>query len=348
MVIDQGILDSLEAKTQLHFFKHFNDLASKRIGHLEEREKELSSRNDRLMTDIYHQRTQRTADLQDSEMIQGILKKVPKLPTFANNLMSDMMNDQISAAQLAEETQKDPPLVGIVLKTINSSYYGFQKKISDIQHAITLLGFSQLYQLISSEGVRQTMPDLPEFKELHFHCMAISQIAFTLSEAKRLAKPAQMATIGLLHDLGQIVILLLKQQNPKLAGLLDTLDRAQVGGMLLKSWSLPDVVWQSIEYQFYPEFSPPDNIPAEIKNKIAILYIAHLCYEHYQGKTEDQLPTTFLSEYKQLLKLERYSLAEIAHGIVLPGLMKKINALPAPLRKLIKAQAEDDVSVTAE
>jgi HD-like signal output (HDOD) protein len=157
-----------------------------------------------------------------------------------------------------------------------------------------------------------------------------------------------MATIGLLHDLGQIVILLLKQQNPKLAGLLDTLDRAQVGGMLLKSWSLPDVVWQSIEYQFYPEFSPPDNIPAEIQNKIAILYIAHLCYEHYQGKTEDQLPTTFLSEYKQLLKLERYSLAEIAHGIVLPGLMKKINALPAPLRKLIKAQAEDDVSVTAE
>ena len=67
-----------------------------------------------------------------------------------------------------------------------------------------------------AESVRRTMPDNPEFQELHFHSVAISQISFILSQAKHIAKPAQMATIGLLHDLGQIVILLLKQQNPKL------------------------------------------------------------------------------------------------------------------------------------
>ncbi len=340
MVIDSTILNMLEAKTQLHIFKHFNDLASKRINQLEAREKELSHKNVQLMADIYQKRTQHMTDLQDSELILEILKKIPKLPSFANTLISDMMNDQTSAAQVAEKTQKDPTLTGLVLKTINSSYYGFQKKISDIQHAITLLGFNQLYQLITSEGIRKTMPNKPEFKELHSHCVAISQISFTLSQTKHIGKPVQMATIGLLHDLGQVVIILLKRQNPKLANLIDALDRAHVGGLLLKSWSLPDAVWKSIEYQFYPEFVLPNNIPSGIRDNIAILYIAHLCYEYYQGKTEEQLSTTFLSEYKQFLKLEQYELSDIARYIVLPGLAKNINSLPATLRKLVQKQTE--------
>jgi hypothetical protein len=147
-----------------------------------------------------------------------------------------------------------------------------------------------------------------------------------------------MATIGLMHDLGQMVIFLLKERNQKLISLIDALDQAQAGGLLLKSWQLPDIVWKSVKYQRYPEFTPPHNILPEIRDNIAILYVAHLCYEHYQGKHEEQLPITFLPEYKHILNLGQYDLAGIAHQVVLPALEKKIRSLPVPLKKLVRKQ----------
>ncbi|RZB31155.1 MAG: hypothetical protein SRB2_04680 [Desulfobacteraceae bacterium Eth-SRB2] len=340
MAVNGKTLDALEAKTQLIFFKHLNNLALEQISRLEQKEKKLAHKNIKLMKDIYRERTKCITDIQHSEMIQNILKKVPKLPVFATTLANDLMGDRISSKEVSEQITKDPSLVGIVLKTINSAYYGFQKKISDIHHASVLLGFNQLYQLVLAEGVRRIMPDIPSFQEEHSHCVAMSHISFALSQKTRIGKPVQLATIGLMHNLGQIVILLLKKQNPKLAMFIDSLDRAQIGGLLLKSWNLPDVVWKSIEFQFFPEFSPPNNIPEEIRDNVTVLYISHLCYEIYQGKSEKELPITFLDEYKQLLSLEKYSVVDIAYRHVLPSLGKKINSLPLPLRQLIGKQTK--------
>ena len=340
MAVNRKTLDALEEKIQLFFFKHLNNLAIERIGQLEERNKELSNKNIKLIKDIYRERTKGITDLQHSEMVQNILKKVPKLPVFVTTLANDLIGGRISSMEVAEQIKRDPSLVGIILKTINSVYYGFQKKISDIHHATVLLGFNELYQLVIAEGVRQTMPDIPSFQELHSHCVAISQISFVLSQETRVGKPVQMATIGLMHDIGQIVILLLKKQNPKLAMFIDSLDRSQMGGLLLKSWNLPNVIWKSIEFQSFPEFAHPTNIPAEILDNTAVLYLSHLCYDIYQNKLEHELHTTFLDEYKQLLNLEKYSVVDIAYGHVLPSLSKKINSLPMSLRKLIVEQTK--------
>ncbi|MGD2028804.1 MAG: HDOD domain-containing protein [Desulfobacterales bacterium] len=338
MAVNQKTLDALEAKTQLFFFKHLNNFLIEEINRLGAREKKLSDKNVRLMRDIYRERTKCIDDVQQSELIQNILNKVPKLPAFATTLANDLMGDLITTKEVSEHITKDPSLVGIVLKTINSAYYGFQKKISDIHHATVLLGFNQLYQLILAEGVRRTMPDITSFHELHSHCVAMSHISFALSQETGIGKPIQLATIGLMHNLGQIVILLLKKQNPKLLMYIDSLDQAQIGGLLLKSWNLPDVVWKSIEFQFFPEFSSPNNIPGEIRNNVTVLYISNLCYEIYQGKSEKELPTTFLDEYKQLLNLKNYSLIDIANRHVFPSLKKNLKSLPLPIRQLLEKQ----------
>ena len=338
MAIDPRTLNTLEPNLQIHFLNIFQNVASERIGRLENTKNIIQRKNAQLVMDIYHARTQHMVDPAKSELVQEICRKIPKLPSYASSLVSDIMSDQTSAAQIAEGAMKDLALVGLVLKTINSSYYGFQNKVSDIQHAVTLLGFNKLYQLITAEGISRIMPKTPEYKKLYFHCVAISEIAYTLSQTKRVGKPVQLATIGLMHDLGQMVILLLKKRNPKLLSLIDALDPAQAGGFLLKSWNLPDIVWKSVKYQRYAEFAAPSKILPEVRDNIAILYIAHLCYEHYQGKEEEQLPTTFLGEYKHLLNLEKFDLAGIAHEVVLPVLEKKINSLPVPLKELVWKQ----------
>ncbi len=108
----------------------------------------------------------------------------------------------------------------------------------------------------------------------------------------------------------------------------------------MKSWNLPDVIWKSIEFQFFPEFVHPTNIPTEILDNTTVLYFAHLCYDIYRNKLEHELHTTFLDEYKQLLNLEKYSVVDIAYRLVLPSLNKKINSLPMSLKQLIAKQTK--------
>ena len=340
MAVNEKTFDAFEEKTQLFFFKRLNAFAIGRICQLEAREKKLTDKNIKLIKDIYRERTKGITDSQNSEMLQNILKKIPKLPVFVTTLANNLLCGRISSGEVAEQIKRDPSLVGIVLKTINSAHYGFQKKISDINHAIVLFGFNELYQLVIAESVRLTMPNIPSFQELHSHCVNISHISFALSQETRVGKPVELSTIGLMHDLGQIVILLLKKQNPKLAMFIDSLDQSQIGGLLLKSWNLPDVIWKSIEFQFFPEFAYPANIPTEILDNTTILYLSHLCYDIYQNKSEHELHTTFLDEYKQLLNLEKYSIVDIAYKLVLPNLNKKINSLPISLRQLMAEQTK--------
>jgi len=336
IAIDKATVDALEEKTQLVLFKRLNVLASLHIGDLDRREKGLAAKNRQLMETLFSAHTKERIDYNRSEMIQGIINKVPKLPAFASTLTHKLLVDGTSLKEVSESIQADPSLVGLVLKTLNSSYYGFYQKISDIHRAVVLFGLNGLYQLVVGEGVRRSMPDTPYFQNLHSHSVAISNIAFALSQKAQFTDPAQVATVGLLHDLGQIVIKLLKERNPGLDMLIDSLDRAQIGALLLKKWNLPEVVWRSVEFQFYPEFSPPTNVPMDIRTTVAVVYLSHLCYEFLQGHSEPDLPTVFVDDYLSLLRWQRLSVADITQQYVLPVLSKRKNSLPVFFREFFE------------
>ena len=340
MAFDRNTIHSLDDRTQLFFYKRLFSLSVERVRHLEKTQKALANNNKRLMDDIFSERVQVKADFRTSEMIQNIIKKIPRLPVFASDLTYKLLGTRASASDVAQDVKNDPSLVGIVLKTVNSAYYSFQKKVSDIQHAIVLLGFNEVYNMIIAEGVRGTMPNTLSFRELHAHSVAISNIAYSISNHVKTGKPSELATVGLLHDVGQIVIELLKERNPKIAIFIASLDRSQMGSLLLETWNLPEVLWRTVEFLPYPEFSSPDNIPEEFRNNVIILYLAHLCYDLFLGRPENELPTSFLDENKRLVGLEDYSLYEIAQKCALSGLLRKITSLPVPLRNLIKEHIE--------
>jgi HD-like signal output (HDOD) protein/CRP-like cAMP-binding protein len=333
MALDKDAIDSLNDKTQLSVYKRLAHLSAERIRLLKKNENNLLSKNIQLKEDIFNYRSPLKTDFHQSEMIKGIIKKVPRLPAFATTLSS-----QLPTRELVDQIKRDPALVAIVLKTINSAFYSLQKKISDIHHAVVLLGFEQIYQIVIAEGIRRTMPNTPKFKALHLHSEIISHIAFMLSIESRHGHPAEMASLGLLHEIGQIVIQLLKDQNPRLAKLVEALDQAQLGSLLLKEWNLPDVLWHSVEFQSYPEFSSPHHIPDELRHNVTLLHLSHLCYDLFNDKKEQNFSTTFLDEYIELTSWQGLTLDEIAKERLLPAMAKKINTYPLPLRQLIEKQ----------
>ncbi|MBN2126019.1 MAG: HDOD domain-containing protein [Deltaproteobacteria bacterium] len=337
MVIDEATLSALEDRTQLFFYRRLNDLAYDRISRLEADRNDLSDRNRQLMEGMFASRSGAGSDYETSDLIKGIIKKVPKLPVFASSLAVKLLEDRISAKEVADLVKEDPALVAMVLKVVNSPYYGFQSQVTDIHHAVVLLGFNALQQLVVGEGIRRTLPDTPAYRDLHFHSMALSSIAFGLCSASKIGKPAQIATIGLLHDLGRGVIHLLREQNPNLSILINRLESTAIGSLLLKAWNLPEIVWRTVEFQDYPEFAPPSRLPPEIRIPVTFLFIAHVCLDELRQEGSNTRQTSYLDEYLDLLGWKGHLPAGIVRKALLPSLKKKMDALPSYLRELLEA-----------
>jgi len=179
-----------------------------------------------------------------------------------------------------------------------------------------------------------TMPQLHQFMELYAHSTAISRIVLAIALETRFGNPAQLRTIGLLHDVGQSVVLLLKKQNARLATLIDSLDSARLGGLLLSRWKLPPAICDTVRFQSYPDFSTPENIPQDLRQNVAALYLAHLCYDNLTGKKNPN--PVFLPAYQALLNLSEAPLDELVEKRIVPRLKKEIQIFPAFFRKILE------------
>jgi HD-like signal output (HDOD) protein/CRP-like cAMP-binding protein len=276
---------------------------------------------------------------EESEIILSILRNVPRLPMYVNTLLNMLVDGTASSREVASLAGQDPSLVGEILKTVNSAYYGLRSKVADFHHAVVLLGFNQVYQLVVANGLVKTMPNTPEFRALYDHCVIISHLAFAIAQHFDRRSAPLMSTVALLHDIGESVVMLLKKQNPKWAILINVLDPAKLGAMLLKEWNIPADLYRVIEYQNYPRFLPPAEIPLERKENLAILHIAHLCYEYIQGNPATSERHPFINHYLRMVNLANRSIGDIIDKYLIPSLTTKEHVLAQHVRDfLTKAQ----------
>jgi len=335
LVIEQSALNSLDSNIQLYFYKRQHSFDVDLIDWLTQKERELRIQAEQYRAYLYLFNTSADRNYEKSELIQGVIKKIPRLPVHTSSLVGHLFDDRISSKDVTDMVQKDPSLAANILKTINSSYYGFDKKISDINHAIVLLGFNQLHHLIVEDGVRRVMPDSSNLTEILSHSICISRLAFALSLASQIGKPTEISTIGLLHDLGESLKFLIKKRNPKIEILADYLESAHMSALLLKQWHLPERVWKTIRYQNYPNFASPAEVPESLQTNISLLHLAHVCYSFLKGQVEATTIAPFLDDYIKFLKLGDLSLQQVVQKIVLPILTKNLESSPSVLRELI-------------
>lgn len=344
MVLDSLDMQKLKPGTQICIYKNINKAFSERMDHFIFQQAKLADQNNSFKVKIKKFLHSNKSSYAQSEIIQDILKNIPRLPMYTNKLFTLLHDEKAQIKEIVDQAKLDPSLVGAILKTINSAFYSVKNKISDVQHAIMLLGFNQVYQLVLDNGIKSTMPNTPQFQELQCHSVITSTIAFEIAKLSEASNAVIMSTIGLLHDIGKSVILLLKLQHQKLNLLIDSLDPAAIGSLLLKEWNVPDIVCKSLEYQSFPEFFPPSEIPAEYTNNVAILYVAHLCYEYMNGEKEKELPTAFLEEYFRVLKFTEGSLSELIKKQIIPALHKKIKTYPDDVRLFIMKNKDSIMS----
>jgi len=336
--LDPVAVDTLGVETRTAILKKLHDTVLSRMDLLG-KQNEATQFQGAALSNYIKKSRKHLEEYEKSEIIVNILKSIPRLPLHIAQLIELLAGQRASAKEVAAIAKQDPSLVVDILKTINSPRYALQTEITDVSYAITYMGFNEVYQIALTRGLMKSIPNSDEFRHVYRHSVFLSHIAFELCQSYDRNRAALLSTIGLLHDIGQTVLLLLRRQNPKWSLFIGMLDPSRLGAMLLEQWNIPKPVCQTIEYQAWPAFCPPAQVPSDQKENIALLYIAHAVYDHLDNRPGDVLDHPFLNDYLRLTGFVSFGIDEISRDFVLPGLRARLQRLPDFVRKRISVSA---------
>ena len=222
---------------------------------------------------------------QDVNFIQRLNKSkivLPEIPSVVFELNEVIANPMSSADHIAQVVNRSPSLTALLLKIVNSSFYGFPSKIDKISHAVTLIGTREISGLALGISILSIFKDIPrEMIDMHSflkHSLACGILSRILAAQKNFGQTEQLFVSGLLHDLGRLILYLYftdesrnilsrSRNNQTLLYAEETnylgCDHAQVGKQLMEQWKLPLILENSVLYHHNPsEAQQP--IPATI------------------------------------------------------------------------------------
>lgn len=202
----------------------------------------------------------------DRAVFQQTLEKkladLPPLPAVVTRIMETVNNPETSATDLNRLISMDQGLASKVLRIVNSAYYGFPKRISTITHAVVILGFNTVRNLVlgvSAFGLlsHKSMPYGLNRAKFWEHSIAAA-VAGSVIAKKRLPKqrnaPEEAFIGGLLHDIGTLFLdsyfpvqyavamaFAAREQKSALEaeGLVLGIDHVSVGRRIAEYWNFP-------------------------------------------------------------------------------------------------------------
>jgi HDOD domain len=121
MEIGCHIFRNLPEKLQNTMYMHLNKGLPNSIALLLIDTAHISTQHKKLVEYIDKTEIQKSSII-SSPFVNDILSKIPKLPSYTNDILAKLANDDVSTQEIVSLIQSDPSLVGIILKTVNSSY----------------------------------------------------------------------------------------------------------------------------------------------------------------------------------------------------------------------------------
>ncbi|HHN45837.1 MAG TPA: HDOD domain-containing protein, partial [Planctomycetes bacterium] len=102
-----------------------------------------------ITTDSAAVKIERTRNPELEKLVEGI-DTLPTLPSIVARVNELVQDPATSASDLNDVISRDLALSGRLLKLVNSSMYGFPRKISSVTHAVVILGFNTVRNVVLS------------------------------------------------------------------------------------------------------------------------------------------------------------------------------------------------------
>ncbi|MGD2187252.1 MAG: HDOD domain-containing protein [Desulfobacterales bacterium] len=214
----------------------------------------------------------------NGNFLQALKKEkitLPEIPSIVFELNEVIANPLSSAEDIAQVVHRSPSLTALLLKIVNSPFYGFPSKIDKISLAVTLIGTREISGLALGISVISLFKNIPkEILNMYSfltHSLACGIISRILAAHKGLPQTEQLFVSGLLHDLGRLILysyfpeesldilgraqsedtLLYLQENDSLG-----CNHTHIVKELLQKWKLPMVLENNVFFHHEPCEAP--------------------------------------------------------------------------------------------
>ena len=210
------------------------------------------------------------------------------LPQSAIRLLELSRDLDCGPADYAEPIEADPGLMGQVLKYVNSSYFGFSRKISSIKVGISLVGVRTIKNFALWNAVFSLVPNPRcgpfDLKSIWQDSLRRALFARAVAKLCGLKTMEDIFTAALLQDMAvpllakefpQVYIKLLEARNQGQCRLSSLESKTfgwthgQAAGMLARQWNFPEEF--AILIEGHSDGAPESNKTGELGRQIVAL-----------------------------------------------------------------------------
>jgi HD-like signal output (HDOD) protein len=203
--------------------------------------------------------------------IQKIDAKLPEAPTIISELNDVIADPFATSNDVAQVVNKSPSLAALLLKIVNSAYYGFPSRIDRISRAVTIIGTKEISGLALGICVMRSFNDIPaeviDMQAFIRHSLACGMVARILGALKNMEQTEQLFVSGLLHDIGKLIVFKYLPEythctmnlaissgesvfsaEKKVLGM----NHTRIARYLLKKWRLPEGLENNVVFHHTP------------------------------------------------------------------------------------------------
>lgn len=130
------------------------------------------------------------------------------MPNVAARAIKVIEDPNASSRSLTEILSADAALASRVLKIANSAMFARQREIATLNQAITVVGFKTLKGIIIGATLKQMKSSFGELQKLVWeNSMSTATCAINIAARLKKRYADEIFLLGLLHSLGQVVLL---------------------------------------------------------------------------------------------------------------------------------------------
>jgi putative nucleotidyltransferase with HDIG domain len=207
--------------------------------------------------------------------------KIPTLPSVVQRLNQMIEDPEAGTREIGAVIAGDAPLAAEVLRIANSAYYGLREPCASPEQASSVLGARVLRNVVLQASVIRHFEHLADtgfdLQGLWKHAILCAQACSFLARRCRSVKaltPDELYSCGLLHDLGQMVMLeglgapyaelVLRARaegTPQQVAERKAFnyDHTVIGALVAEAWGLPEAVCGAIRFHHGPREAVRDN-----------------------------------------------------------------------------------------
>ena len=199
-------------------------------------------------------------------LLRSLIPQLPVFPVCAAEVIRTASKGRVTAEQLIDVAGADQVLAGSLIQAANSASFTWSGNVRTLQQAVMYLGEVRATHLLISVAMKPIL-GVVGHQKIWEHSLEAASVAQKLSSSSNMFDPSSAYILGLLHDVGELLLRLAPSdasasiQSLVTSGcergvaelLILGATHGQAGADVLRHWRMPEDYVRAVEYHHDPE-----------------------------------------------------------------------------------------------